>query len=56
MSTNYTMSILGVDHEGAIHFFQKGNKNFCIIIQEAIQDKSKNKKGFEIIRNSFKSK
>ena len=55
MSTNYTMSILDVDHEGAIHVFQTGNKNFCIIIQEAIEDKSKNKIGFEIIRNNFKS-
>lgn len=54
MSTNYTMSLLGVDHEGTIHVFHTGNKDFSILIQEAIEDKSKNKKGFEIIENNFK--
>ena len=55
MSTNYTLSLFGVPHEGTVYVFHAGNKRISVVIQEAIEDKAKNKKGFEIIVNNFKS-
>lgn len=54
ISTNYTMNLLGIDHKGIIHVFRIRDKDFVIISQEAIEDVSKNKKGFEMITNSIK--
>ncbi|QWX85408.1 hypothetical protein H0I23_07135 [Cellulophaga sp. HaHaR_3_176] len=50
----YTLKLLGVKHEGAIHFFKAKGKTFSILIQEAIEDKASNKSGFELVEKSFK--
>jgi len=55
MSSNYTFSLLGLDHEGTLNVFYSGNKIFYINFQEAIEDKLKNKNGFGIINRNFKS-
>ena len=55
MSTNYTMNLLGIPHEGTVYVFHAGNKRISVLLHEAIEDKAKNKKGFELIENSFKS-
>ncbi|WP_103072340.1 hypothetical protein [Aquimarina sediminis] len=53
MSVKFTASIHGLKHEGIIHFFYENNKAFAIIKHEAIEDKTKNKDGFELIERSF---
>ena len=53
-SMKYTSDLLGVKHEGIIHFFYKKGKTFSISIEEAIEDKAKNKKGLKLIEQSFK--
>lgn len=53
-SLNFTVSLLGLKHEGIIHFFHKEEKTFSFLIQEAIEDKNKNRRGFELIEQSFK--
>ena len=53
-SIKFTVSLLGLKHEGIIHFFHEKEKNFSIFMQEAIEDKVKNKDGFEFIEKSFK--
>ncbi len=53
-SVNYTFSILGLKHEGILHFFYENDKSFVICKQEATEDNIKNKKGFESIEQSFK--
>ena len=52
-SLKFTASILGLDHEGNIHFFYKGDKTFAILIQQAIEDNTENKSGFDLIEKSF---
>jgi len=53
-SIGFTASILGLDHEGNIHFFYKGDKTFAILIQEAMEDNVTNKPGFDLIEKGFK--
>ena len=52
-SLSYKANILGVKHEGTLNFFYKNEKSFSILIQEAIEDKAKNKSGFHFIEQSF---
>ncbi|WP_324025576.1 hypothetical protein QSV08_20675 [Maribacter sp. BPC-D8] len=52
-SLKFTASILGLDHEGDIHFFYKGDKTFAILIQQATEDNATNKPGFDLIEKSF---
>lgn len=52
-SIRFSASILGLDHEGNIHFFHKGNKTFAILIQQAIEDQATNKPGFDLLEKSF---
>jgi len=53
IAVNYTVSILGVEHEGLIHVFHGYNKTIAIVKQEAIEDKDNNRVGFDIIEQSF---
>ena len=53
-SLEYSVSLFGLKHEGIIHFFYENNKTFALLKQEAIEDKIKNKNGFELIERSFK--
>lgn len=55
-SVNFKVSILGVKHDGVIHVFSEKNKTFSILKQEAIEDKIKNIRGFELIEHSLKIK
>jgi hypothetical protein len=53
-SLDFTMSVFGVKHQGIIHFFYEKEKTFSLLMQEAIEDKVKNKSGFELIEKSLK--
>lgn len=54
ISSKFTVSVLGLKHEGFIHVFYEKDKSFAVVRQEALEDKSDNKPGFEIIEQSFK--
>lgn len=51
---SFTATILNVKHEGEIHVFEDKGYSFGFIKQEAIEDKMKNKNGFDSIEQSFK--
>ena len=53
-SLEFTASLLGLKHKGIIHFFYEKEKTFSLLMQEAIEDKAKNKTGFELIERSLK--
>lgn len=53
-SLNFSTSLLGINHEGNIHFFYEKGRTFAILKQEAIEDQVKNKHGFKLIEQSFK--
>ena len=54
MSKNYTFNFLGIPHDGTINIIHSGDKKISVVFQGAIEDKAKNKKGFEMIENNFK--
>lgn len=54
MSTNYTFNFLGIPHDGTINIIHSADKKISVVFQGAIEDKAKNKKGFEMIENNFK--
>jgi hypothetical protein len=47
---------LGAKHSGVIFVFERGGNTYSIIKQEAIEDISKNEKGFDLIESTFKVK
>ncbi|MDF4204879.1 hypothetical protein PXD56_18060 [Maribacter sp. SA7] len=53
-SIQFTASILGLGHEGVIHFFHKGDKTFALLKQQAVEDNLVNKPGFDLIEESFR--
>jgi len=53
-SLKYTLRLFNQEHLGIIHFFYKKEKTFSILIQEAVEDRAKNKNGLELIEQSFK--
>ncbi len=53
-SVTFTSNILGLKHEGIIHVFHENGNTFEILLQEALEDKTDNKNGFELIEQSFK--
>lgn len=56
LSMSYTFTSFGLKHDGIIHVFHEKEKTFSLLIQEATEDKSKNKGGFEFIEKSFRIK
>lgn len=56
ISCNFTFNTLGVKHRGIIYVFLNGQKTYSIIKQEALEDISKNKEGFDLIESTFKVK
>jgi len=54
ISIRFTASILGLKHDGIIHFFFENDKTFAILRQEAFEDKAINENGFKLIEQSFK--
>lgn len=53
ISCDFKFSTLGLKHSGVIYVFVIGEKTYSIIKQEAIEDISKNKNGFELIEGTF---
>jgi hypothetical protein len=54
ISCDFKFNTLGVEHSGVIYVFVRGENTYSIIKQEAIEDISKNKQGFELIESTFK--
>ena len=54
VAVKFNVSILGLKHEGIIHVFYGNDKTISILKQEAIEDKIKNEKGFEMIEKSLR--
>jgi len=52
-SVNFSLGLLGVDHEGVIHVFYGPGFTVSVMRQEAIEDKTKNRAGFDAIESSF---
>lgn len=53
-AVDYTVSILGIDHIGVIHVFNKAGRSFFLMRQEATEDIPTNKIGFQKLEDSFK--
>lgn len=54
ISCDFKFNTLGVKHSGVIYVFVRGKNTYSIIKQEAIEDISKNRNGFELIEGTFK--
>lgn len=54
ISCDFKLNILGLKHSGVIYVFVRGENTYSILKQEAIEDISKNKKGFDLIEDTFK--
>ncbi|MFW5804826.1 MAG: hypothetical protein ACOCWG_06310 [bacterium] len=54
ISCVYYCSTLGVKIKGVVYVFLIGEKTFSFTKQGALEDISKNKKGFELIESTFK--
>ena len=54
LSCNYTFNTLGIEHQGIVYVFLKGERTYSVIEQEAVYDVSKNKEGFDTIESTFK--
>lgn len=53
VTMDFNVSVLGVKHEGFIHVFYGENKTVAVVTQEALEDQSENKEGFETFESSF---
>ena len=53
ISCDFKWNTLGMKHSGVIYVFLRGENTYSIIKQEAIEDVSKNKKGFDLIESTF---
>jgi len=51
--SNFTMSMMGVDHIGEIQSFYERGKTFTILKQEAVEDVSDNASGYLAIEKGF---
>ena len=51
--SRFNRSILGLKHMGSINLIQHNDKNYIILIQEAVEDMSKNDTGFRMFEESF---
>jgi hypothetical protein len=49
----FTVSIVGLKHEGIVHAFYGADKTIAVLRQEAIEDRADNKEGFASIESSF---
>ncbi len=52
-ATHYTFGLLGLEHEGSIHAFYINDNTFLVMKQGALEDRTVNNKGFDIIEDSF---
>ena len=51
--SDYTATIMGLRHRGRMYSFQQADKTFCIVRQEALEDRLDNEAGFRLIEHSF---
>jgi hypothetical protein len=56
IAARFSFKLLSLAHEGQIFIFYASHKTVAIIKQEAIEDITKNKIGFDILEQSFKVK
>jgi hypothetical protein len=54
ITAHFSFKLLGLAHDGQIQVFYAPHKTFAIIRQEALEDKDKNKAGFEVLDKTFK--
>jgi hypothetical protein len=54
ITAHFSFKLLGLAHDGQIQVFYAPHKTFAIIRQEALEDKDKNKAGFEVLEKTFK--
>ena len=54
ISCDFKFDIEGLEHTGVVYVFKSGDSTYSIIRQEAIDDISKNKQGFDLIESTFK--
>lgn len=54
--STYELTLLGDKTEGTMYCFYGNGKTIGLVKQQSLEDDSKNKKGFEIIENSFNTK
>lgn len=50
----YSMSIMGIPHQGQVYAFYASGKSILIMAQEALEDAADNAKGFKVLRETFK--
>lgn len=53
IATNFTSTVLGLEHEGVIYCMYGSGKTIGLIKQQALEDSNVNKKGFGILEGSF---
>lgn len=54
LASKFTVSLLGLDHEGMLHVFYGKDKTIALIRQEALEDHAANREGFTLIEQSFR--
>lgn len=54
VSCKFTVSVLGVKHRGVVYSFYRQGKSFLIVHQEAIEDITVNRAGFDLISSTFR--
>lgn len=54
ISSDFEFNNFGLQHRGVIHIFVNDGITYSVVKQEALEDISKNKKGFEFIESTFK--
>ncbi|RZJ71701.1 hypothetical protein [Flavobacterium sp.] len=53
LSCDFTANILTVKHHGTLHCFHLKGRTYTVLIQEADEDVSDNKEGYELIEKTF---
>lgn len=53
ITTDYKVSVMSVAHVGRMYVFHANGKTICVTEQEAVEDSTKNKAGFNKIRETF---
>jgi len=54
ISCDFRFKAMGIKHRGIVHVFLKNEKTYSIVKQEALEDISINKQGFDLIESTFK--
>ncbi len=54
LSIDFTATILTVKHKGTVHCFHANDKTYSVLIQEAEEDESDNKEGYEMFEKTLR--